>query len=113
MAKSLLDKKTHRHYFGFTLIELLVVIAIIALLMAILLPALSRAREGGKRAVCMNQIKQLSAGWYMYCDENSEKVPAGDVGYSWSFPVSIGGPQLAWTEWPHRYPHTMPAKSKY
>ena len=53
---------------GFTLVELLVVIAIIALLMAILLPALGRAREMGKRAVCMNQIKQLQVAWNMYCD---------------------------------------------
>jgi len=94
---------------GFTLIELLVVIAIIALLMAVLLPALNRAREQGKRAVCLNHIKQLQAAWYMYCDENSEKIPVGDVWFSWSF----GGPpgpvsQLAWHEWPHPFPHNMP-----
>ncbi len=85
---------------GFTLVELLVVIAIIALLMAILLPALARARELGKRAVCMNQIKQLGVGWYLYCDDNKEKVPIGDVWYSWSFP-SPPGYQPAWCEWPH------------
>jgi prepilin-type N-terminal cleavage/methylation domain-containing protein len=54
---------------GFTLIELLVVIAIIAVLMAILLPALNRAREQGKRAVCLNNVKTLSVAWMMYCDE--------------------------------------------
>jgi prepilin-type N-terminal cleavage/methylation domain-containing protein/prepilin-type processing-associated H-X9-DG protein len=87
---------------GFTLVELLVVIAIIALLMGILLPALARARELGKRAVCMNQIKQLGTAWYLYCDDNKEKVPIGDVWYSWSFPTSwCGGPQVAWCEWPH------------
>jgi prepilin-type N-terminal cleavage/methylation domain-containing protein len=86
---------------GFTLVELLVVIAIIALLMAILLPALGRAREMGKRAVCMNQIKQLQVAWNMYCDSSNEKVPIGDIGYSWTFDPSIGGNQLAWREWPH------------
>ncbi len=44
---------------GFTLIELLVVIAIIAILMAILMPALHRAREQGKRAVCLGNLKQM------------------------------------------------------
>ena len=47
---------------GFTLVELLVVIAIIALLMGILIPALGRARELGKRAVCLVHIKQLQLG---------------------------------------------------
>jgi prepilin-type N-terminal cleavage/methylation domain-containing protein/prepilin-type processing-associated H-X9-DG protein len=92
---------------GFTLVELLVVIAIIALLMAVLLPALARAREQGKRAVCMNQIKQLGVAWVMYCDSSGEKVPIGDIGYSWSFPASIGGPQLAWREWPHNLHPTI------
>ena len=45
---------------AFTLIELLVVIAVIAVLMAILMPALSRAREQGKRAACLNNVKQMS-----------------------------------------------------
>ncbi|MBN2019587.1 MAG: prepilin-type N-terminal cleavage/methylation domain-containing protein [Sedimentisphaerales bacterium] len=60
---------------GFTLIELLVVIAIIALLMAILLPALSRAKEMGKRAVCMNSMKQIMVAWHAYCEENNDKIP--------------------------------------
>jgi len=93
---------------AFTLIELLIVIAIIALLMAILVPALSRAKEMGKRAVCLTQIKQLQLAWNIYCDENDDKVPAGDVAYSWSFFNDMGGPQLAWHEWPHPFPHAMP-----
>lgn len=94
---------------GFTLVELLVVIAVIALLMAILLPALSKAKEQGKRAVCLTHIKQLQLAWNMYCDGNNEKVPVGDVWYSWGFPSNyLGGAQLSWHEWPHPYPHAIP-----
>lgn len=67
---------------GFTLIELLVVIAIIALLMAILMPALQRAREQGRRAVCLNNLKQLAMAWIMYADENDDKLVNGAAGYS-------------------------------
>lgn len=67
---------------GFTLVELLVVIAIIALLMAILLPALNRAREQGKRAVCLHNVKQLALAWIMYADDNDGKICAANVGHS-------------------------------
>ena len=59
---------------AFTLIELLVVIAIIAILMAVLMPALSRAREQGKRAVCMSNIKQLNFGWLLYSHDNDDRL---------------------------------------
>jgi prepilin-type N-terminal cleavage/methylation domain-containing protein/prepilin-type processing-associated H-X9-DG protein len=98
-----------RHNAGaFTLIELLIVIAIIALLMAILVPALSRAKEQGKRAVCLAHIRQLQLAWNMYADENNDKVPAGDIWFSWSFWPDMGGPQLGWHEWPHPFPHALP-----
>lgn len=62
---------------GFTLVELLVVIAIIALLMAILMPALNRARELGRRSVCLGNLKQLALAWIMYTDENAGNLIRG------------------------------------
>ena len=59
---------------GFTLIELLVVIAIIAVLMAILIPTLHRAREQGQRAVCLNSLKQLTLAWMLYAQDNNYKI---------------------------------------
>ncbi len=64
---------------AFTLIELLVVIAIIALLMAILMPALSRAREQGRRVVCAAQAKFTGMGLFMYASENDGRMPENTV----------------------------------
>jgi prepilin-type N-terminal cleavage/methylation domain-containing protein len=65
---------------GFTLVELLVVIAIIALLMAILMPALNRARELGRRTVCLGNLKQLVFAWVMYADQNGGDLVNGMAG---------------------------------
>ena len=59
---------------GFTLIELLVVVAIIAILMAVLMPAMQRAREQGKRAVCLSNVKQFGVSWVLYADENDQML---------------------------------------
>jgi prepilin-type N-terminal cleavage/methylation domain-containing protein len=63
---------------GFTLIELLVVIAIVALLMAILMPALQRVRKQAQSVACLSNVKQWSYCWHMYLEDSNGKFPTGD-----------------------------------
>jgi len=68
---------------AFTLIKLLVVIAIIAILAAMLLPALARAKESGKRISCLNNLRQLSLAAQMYVSENQGFYPPRSYTNRW------------------------------
>jgi len=67
---------------AFTLVELLVVIAIIALLLAILMPALQKARDLAKTTVCIAGCKSLSLAWTVYASDNDAKIVSAMTGYS-------------------------------
>ena len=75
---------------AFTLVELLVVIGVIAILIAILLPVLNRAREGGFRVQCLSNVRQIGVAFMLYANDNKGRLPKD--------PASIGaGPR--WSDW--------------
>ncbi|MGD0573480.1 MAG: prepilin-type N-terminal cleavage/methylation domain-containing protein [Sedimentisphaerales bacterium] len=81
---------------GFTLVELLVVIAIIALLMAVLLPALSKARTQAKRIVCLSNMRQLVTAWMAYAESNDGKLVNGGQVPEPTTPAQVAAAEPLW-----------------
>lgn len=80
---------------AFTLIELLVVIAIIAILAALLLPALARARQKGQQAVCLSNLRQIGLAFQIYLNNTSDRFPDRR-----DLKSSLPGGYHPWTSWP-------------
>ena len=83
--------KRRNSVFAFTLIELLVVIAIIAILAAMLLPALTRAKQKAMAATCMNDNKQLGLAWFMYSGDFNDRLAYNTDPHHDSKPSWVGG----------------------
>lgn len=92
MKRGLHLSRQRRGHHGFTLIEILVVVAILALLIAILLPSLARARDQAKTAACGSNIRQLAMAANMYTQDGDGRYPASTHEYNGSDWIGLGNP---------------------
>jgi prepilin-type N-terminal cleavage/methylation domain-containing protein len=99
-----------RHNRAFTLIELLVVIAIIAILAAMLLPALSRAKQKARRANCLSNLRQWGVALHVYTVDNLDGIPRDGMGGNGSYAPGnvVNGEQTGTADDPHAWFNLLP-----
>ncbi len=85
--------RTAQQKYGFTLVELLVVIGIISVLVAMLLPALNKAREAAQKTACASNLRQVGQALHMYANDNHGWIPPQ---YAYGQPVLSFGTYVAW-----------------
>ena len=84
---------------AYTLIELMVVIATIAVLAALLLPALARAKKSAQHAACLSRLKQQGIAWRLYLDDNAARFPDRR-----DLKTALFGGYQSWSTWPKSDP---------
>ncbi len=76
---------------AFTLIELLVIVAIVGIIGAILISAVGKARQAGKRAQYANNLRQIGIAWHLYLDDHNERFPRNSFLHKVNTPIGLRG----------------------
>ncbi len=93
------DKSVYSERYGFTLVEMLIVIAIIGILMGMLIPSLSRAKENARRAECASNLHQLQCGMMSYLSDSHQDLPLSSCREYYDTVNRTWGYDRGWVSW--------------